>query len=564
MDRLRVEHLEVRYGDLVGVADVSLDVQPGSIVALLGSNGAGKTTTLNAIAGLVRPSGGTIEWRGEAIGGEPAYAIVAKGLALSPEGWRLFVTQTVEQNLRLGATALSDKGRLSALFERVYALFPRLAERRKQLAGTLSGGERQMVALGRALMSEPTLLMLDEPSLGLAPTVVDQLYDALYKLHEEGLTLLLAEQSIPLALAIADYAYVLQTGRTVLEGTAESLENNAQVQEIYLGIKAGGGVPPLVPQVGRPPPAKKRRTPGPAPQSGGRPTPQKPKKKKQAHRTPPKTPTQKKPPPPQTPPFFLKIARREHRHVADAAVGAAGVVAGRGETLLHLLHFGERRRAFAVRERLDERPAAKHAVAEMHDRQHVVVRRIVALDRVEVRPEQERRPARDRHPQFRGEIRLRKRLAVRTRHAQRLPCLIAARRFVRRLAGRAHLVAPVLAAPVFAAIDQIARARAERVVRPAERIDLAVAVIVETDVEPDFRHPLAVAHRAGPGADHLLRFAPALLHDAHRIDQLGLPIGAPARLAPGERRERRKHRARVVLLHDRIAEGRSRCPTGRG
>jgi branched-chain amino acid transport system ATP-binding protein len=238
MDRLLVEHLEVHYGDLVGVADVSLDVQPGSIVALLGSNGAGKTTTLNCIAGLVPPSGGRIEWRGAPIGGEPAYAIVSKGLALSPEGWRLFVTQTVEQNLRLGATVKSDKGEISALFDRVYALFPRLAERRRQLAGTLSGGERQMLALGRALMSEPALLMLDEPSLGLAPTVVDQLYDALYKLHEEGLTLLLAEQSIPLALAIADYAYVLQTGRTVLEGTAEALENNVQVQEIYLGIKA--------------------------------------------------------------------------------------------------------------------------------------------------------------------------------------------------------------------------------------------------------------------------------------------------------------------------------------
>ena len=243
MDRLRVEHLEVHYGDLVGVADVSLDVHPGSIVALLGSNGAGKTTTLNCIAGLVPPSGGRIEWRGEAIGGEPAYAIVSKGLALSPEGWRLFVAQTVEQNLRLGATVQNDKGKIAALFDRVYALFPRLAERRKQLAGTLSGGERQMLALGRALMSEPALLMLDEPSLGLAPTVVDQLYDALYKLHEEGLTLLLAEQSIPLALAIADYAYVLQTGRTVLGGTAEALENNAQVQEIYLGIKPSAVVP---------------------------------------------------------------------------------------------------------------------------------------------------------------------------------------------------------------------------------------------------------------------------------------------------------------------------------
>src|SRR2546430_7171708 len=204
MDRLRVEHLEVHYGDLIGIADVSLDVQPGSIVALLGSNGAGKTTTLNAVAGLVPPSRGTIAWRGAAIGGLPAYSIVSKGLALSPEGWRLFVTQTVEQNLRLGATVQSDKGKITALYDRVYALFPRLAERRKQLTGTLSGGERQMVALGRALMSEPALLMLDEPILGLAPAVVDQRYDALYKVHEEGLTLVLAHQPISLAVAVAD------------------------------------------------------------------------------------------------------------------------------------------------------------------------------------------------------------------------------------------------------------------------------------------------------------------------------------------------------------------------
>jgi len=235
---LVLEDVNTYYGNIHALRGISLNVEQGEIVTLIGANGAGKTTTLNAIAGLVPPSGGAIEWRGQAIGGEPAYAIVSKGLALSPEGWRLFVTQTVEQNLRLGASVLSDKGRIAALYERVYALFPRLAERRKQLAGTLSGGERQMLALGRALMSEPALLMLDEPSLGLAPAVVDQLYDALYKLHEEGLTLLLAEQSIPLALAIADYAYVLQTGRTVLEGTAESLEQNEQVQEIYLGIKA--------------------------------------------------------------------------------------------------------------------------------------------------------------------------------------------------------------------------------------------------------------------------------------------------------------------------------------
>jgi branched-chain amino acid transport system ATP-binding protein len=236
MDNLEVEHLEVRYGDLVGVSDISLKVEAGKIVALLGSNGAGKTTTLNAIAGLVRPSGGRVTWRGEEIAGQHAYQIVSKGLALSPEGWRLFVSQTVEQNLRLGATALADKSRIDALFERVYALFPRLAERRRQSAGTLSGGERQMLALGRALMSEPTLLMLDEPSLGLAPAVVETLYDRLQRLHDDGLTLLLAEQSIPLALGISDYAYVLQTGRIALQGKAADLENNEQVREIYLGI----------------------------------------------------------------------------------------------------------------------------------------------------------------------------------------------------------------------------------------------------------------------------------------------------------------------------------------
>jgi branched-chain amino acid transport system ATP-binding protein len=233
---LKVEHLEVRYGDLVGVADISLQVAAGQVVALLGSNGAGKTTTLNAIAGVVPPTRGRIDWRGEAIFGQPAYAIVRKRLALSPEGWRLFVNQTVEQNLRLGATALADRSRVEALFARVYALFPRLAERRRQSAGTLSGGERQMLALGRALMSEPQLLMLDEPSLGLAPAVVEALYDTLHELHQQGLTLLLAEQSIPLALGIADYAYVLQTGRIALEGPAAELERNEQVREIYLGI----------------------------------------------------------------------------------------------------------------------------------------------------------------------------------------------------------------------------------------------------------------------------------------------------------------------------------------
>ena len=233
---LKVSNLEVRYGDLIGVADVSFEVPKGQIVALLGSNGAGKTTTLNAIAGIVRGSRGSIRFDGEELIGQPAYAIVRRGLALSPEGWRLFVQQTVENNLKLGATTLSDKSRMPRLLDRVYSVFPRLAERRQQRAGTMSGGERQMLAVGRALMSEPRLLLLDEPSLGLAPTIVDAMYETFQRLHKEGLTILLAEQSVDLALEVADHAYVLQVGRSVLSGTASELAADTEVQRIYLGM----------------------------------------------------------------------------------------------------------------------------------------------------------------------------------------------------------------------------------------------------------------------------------------------------------------------------------------
>jgi len=233
--QLSVQHLEVRYGDLVGVHDVSIEVTAGTIVALLGSNGAGKTTTLNAIAGLVPPTSGSITWSGENITGQPAYAIVGKGIALAPEGWHLFTQQTVEQNLLLGATAIKDKKRIPDLLERVFSFFPRLKERRRQRSGTLSGGERQMLAVGRALMSEPTILLLDEPSLGLAPAIVESMYETLELLHKDGLTLLIAEQSVQLALEVSDHAYVLQTGRTVLDGAAETLANDTQVRRIYLG-----------------------------------------------------------------------------------------------------------------------------------------------------------------------------------------------------------------------------------------------------------------------------------------------------------------------------------------
>jgi branched-chain amino acid transport system ATP-binding protein len=236
MSALSVRSLAVSYGDLVGVADVSLEVPEGGVVALIGSNGAGKTTTLNAIAGLIPIASGRVEWQGQSIGGLSAHAVVRRGIALSPEGWRLFVNQTVERNLRLGATVITDRARVNAALARVFELFPRLAERRAQRAGTLSGGERQMLALGRALMSEPRLLLLDEPSLGLAPAVVESLYETLGRLHQDGLTLLLAEQSVELALEIAQHAYVLQTGRTVLDGPASALAQDLTVQRIYLGL----------------------------------------------------------------------------------------------------------------------------------------------------------------------------------------------------------------------------------------------------------------------------------------------------------------------------------------
>jgi branched-chain amino acid transport system ATP-binding protein len=178
-----------------------------------------------------------VTFAGESIGGQPAYAIVRKGLALSPEGWRLFAQQSVENNLMLGATALADRKRIPELIDHVYSVFPKLKERRAQRAGTMSGGERQMLAVGRALMSAPQLLLLDEPSLGLAPAIVDTMYDCFAALHKNGQTILLAEQSVDLALEAADYAYVLQVGRTVLEGPAKAMADNPDVQRIYLGVE---------------------------------------------------------------------------------------------------------------------------------------------------------------------------------------------------------------------------------------------------------------------------------------------------------------------------------------
>jgi branched-chain amino acid transport system ATP-binding protein len=232
---LSVSHLEVRYGDLIGVADVSLEAGRGQIIALLGSNGAGKTTTLNAIAGLIPASSGQIVFADRDITYQPAYAIVSQGLALSPEGWRLFVQQSVENNLMLGATTVAGAAKKAALLDKVYGIFPKLAERRQQQAGTMSGGERQMLAVGRALMSDPELLLLDEPSLGLAPAIVESMYDTLIRLNKTGLTILLAEQSVELALEISNHAYVLQVGRNAMSGPSADLAKDPNVQKVYLG-----------------------------------------------------------------------------------------------------------------------------------------------------------------------------------------------------------------------------------------------------------------------------------------------------------------------------------------
>ena len=233
---LEIKDLHVAYGKVEAVRGVGLTMQPGQIVTVIGPNGAGKTTLLAAAAGLLR-SRGQVIYDGANLERLDVEERVQCGFCLVPETRELFGDMTVADNLLLGAYTRRRNGAdVKQSLQHVYGRFPRLAERRRQKAQTLSGGERQMLALGRALMSEPRLLMLDEPSLGLAPTVVEALYDTLAELHRQGLTLLLAEQSIPLALGIADYAYVLQTGRIALEGPAAELEKNEQVREIYLGI----------------------------------------------------------------------------------------------------------------------------------------------------------------------------------------------------------------------------------------------------------------------------------------------------------------------------------------
>ena len=230
---LGVKDLQVSYGGIEAVKGISFDVPEGRIVTLIGANGAGKSTTLKAIAGLVKPSAGTIEFKGESITGKDSSDIVSRGVTLVPEGRRVFANMTVLENIKIGAYLRKDD--LAEDIEWVYSLFPRLKERSWQLAGTLSGGEQQMLAVARALMSRPRVIMMDEPSLGLAPLVVKGIFDIIKEINRKGVTVLLIEQNANMALKTADFAYVLETGRITLSGTGAELLSNEEVKKAYLG-----------------------------------------------------------------------------------------------------------------------------------------------------------------------------------------------------------------------------------------------------------------------------------------------------------------------------------------
>ena len=231
---LKAEDLNVYYGPIHAVKGVSFEVNDGEIVTLIGANGAGKSTTLKTVSGLMRSHGGSIEFMGKSISSTPAHKIVELGIAHVPEGRRIFTSMSVEENLDMGAFTVRG-GNIEADKEMVFEQFPRLKERRKQIAGTLSGGEQQMLAMGRALMSHPKLLMLDEPSMGLAPILVEQVFDIISALHKAGTTILLVEQNAEMALSIADRAYVMETGRITLSGTGKELAASEEVQKAYLG-----------------------------------------------------------------------------------------------------------------------------------------------------------------------------------------------------------------------------------------------------------------------------------------------------------------------------------------
>jgi len=232
---LKLDNLQVYYGGIHALKGISFTVPEGKIISLIGANGAGKSTTLKAICNLVKPQQGEILYRGQSIIGVPTNEIIKKGITLVPEGRRVFSNLTVMENLYLGAYARKEKHEVEKDLDRVYELFPRLKERLKQSAGTLSGGEQQMLAVGRALMSRPRLLMMDEPSLGLAPLLVKNIFEIIKEINRQGVTILLIEQNALAALELADYAYVMETGSIVLDGTGTSLIENKSVREAYLG-----------------------------------------------------------------------------------------------------------------------------------------------------------------------------------------------------------------------------------------------------------------------------------------------------------------------------------------
>ena len=231
---LKVDNINVYYGAIHAIKGISFDVNEGEVVTLIGANGAGKSTTLQTVSGLLHSRTGSIEFNGENLAKIPPHIVVRKGLAQVPEGRRIFQQMSVEENLEMGAYT-RDKSELEGDLESVYKQFPRLLERRRQIAGTLSGGEQQMLAIGRALMSHPKLLMLDEPSMGLAPILVEQIFDIIRQLNEAGTTILLVEQNAQMALSVAHRAYVMETGKITLSGTGKELAESDQVRKAYLG-----------------------------------------------------------------------------------------------------------------------------------------------------------------------------------------------------------------------------------------------------------------------------------------------------------------------------------------
>jgi branched-chain amino acid transport system ATP-binding protein len=234
---LKVRDLVVAYGGIEALKGISIDVPDGQIVTLIGANGAGKSTLLRTIMGLVKPQSGTVEYNGEAIHGMNSQHIVSRGITLVPEGRRVFPNLTVLENLRIGAYLRKDEDGIAGDIKRIYELFPRLEERHWQMAGTLSGGEQQMLALGRALMSRPKIMMMDEPSLGLAPLVIKDIFNIIRRINESGTTVLLVEQNANMALKVAHHAYVLETGRIKMEGGGRELLENEEIKEAYLGKK---------------------------------------------------------------------------------------------------------------------------------------------------------------------------------------------------------------------------------------------------------------------------------------------------------------------------------------